>query len=211
MIDPVRRNSPSPGPPPRRGLRRHTGAHWPRPGAPHVQDGTRDFVRKIPRPTSHRLRLVGPTQQLFADGWPAFLQGAGQLLDRHAVDARTALVGLHPLQSPQAILPLADLFHQLFIVPGRAFGHAFRRARFGPFARIPRSFTPPLLAKGQPKLDFLPLAARGVPSPTLGIQPFEPSSRRSGLLCQLLTSAAGSERIAAPSVPIPGHATDLPR
>ena len=34
-----------------------------------------------------------------------------------------------------------------------AFDHALRRERFGPFARSLRSFTPPLLAKGQPKLD----------------------------------------------------------
>jgi hypothetical protein len=87
-----------------------------------------------------------------------------------------------------------------------AFVHALRRGRFGPFARSRWSFTPPLLAKGQPKLVVLPLAAhRGAP-PTRRFLPFGPSLLAQ-LLCPLLTSAARSERIAPPSVPIPGHAT----
>src|ERR1700674_3925894 len=98
---------------------------------------------------SYRLRLVGPAQQLFANRWPVLLQVARQLLDRHAVDSRTSLVGLHSLVGLQAVLPLADLFHQLFPV-SRAFVHALRRERFGPFARSLPSFTPALLAEGQP-------------------------------------------------------------
>ena len=53
---------------------------------------------------------------------------------RVGIDARTALVGLHSLESLQAVLPLANLFHQLFVV-SRAFDPALRRGRFGPFAR----------------------------------------------------------------------------
>ncbi|HTY83810.1 MAG TPA: recombinase family protein [Silvibacterium sp.] len=158
----------------------------------------------------HRMRLVCPTQQLFADGWPVLPQVNSQRIHRHAVDARAALVGLHSLQGLQTVLSLADLFHQLFVVLSRAFDRALRRERFGPFARSLWSFTPPLLAKGQPKLVVLPLAAHRVAPPTCRFLPFGPSPL-ARLLCPLLTSAPRSEWIAPPSVPIPGHGTDLPR
>ncbi len=74
----------------------------------------------------HRLRLVSPVEQLFPDGWPVLPQVSGQLLDLHAVDTRTSLVGLHSLQSLQAVLPLANFFHHLLLY-SRAFSPALRR------------------------------------------------------------------------------------
>ena len=105
---------------------------------------------------SHRLRFVSPCKKLFADGCPVLLQVSRQRLDRHAVDARTSLVGLHSLESLHTVVVRADLLHQL-LLHSQTFGHALRRERFGPSARNHWSFTPPLLAEGQPKLGFLPL------------------------------------------------------
>jgi hypothetical protein len=64
----------------------------------------------------------------------------------------------------------------LFIIASRAFVHAFRREHFGPLARNLRSFTPRLLAEGQPKPDFLPLVAHRVAPPTCRFLPFGTSS-----------------------------------
>src|SRR5712691_4809359 len=97
---------------------------------------------------SHRLWLVGPTQQLFPYGGPVLLQVARELSDFHAVDSRTSFVRFDSLVSLPAVFPLADFFHQL-LVTSWTFGFAFRRERFGPFLRSLRSFTPPLLSKGQ--------------------------------------------------------------
>src|SRR5246500_5877884 len=97
---------------------------------------------------SHRLWLVGPTQQLFPYGGPVLLQVARELSDFHAVDSRTSFVRFDSLVCLPAVLPLADFFHQL-LVTSWTFGCAFRRARFGPFLRSLWSFTPPLLSKGQ--------------------------------------------------------------
>ncbi len=158
---------------------------------------------------SHRLRFVSPCKKLFADGCPVLLQVSRQRLDRHAVDARTSLVGLHSLESLHTVVVRADLLHQL-LLHSQTFGHALRRERFGPSARNHWSFTPPLLAEGQPKLGFLPLAAHRVAPPTCPFLPFGPSPL-ARLLCPPLTPAARSEWIAPHSVPIPGHAADLPR
>jgi len=62
----------------------------------------------------------------------------------HAVDSRTSFVRFDSLVRLPAVFPLADFFHQL-LVSSWTFGFAFRRARFGPFPRSLRSFTPPLL------------------------------------------------------------------
>src|SRR5580704_1421988 len=45
----------------------------------------------------YRLRLVSPVQQLFPDGWPVLIQVILDSADGHSVNARTTLVGLHPL------------------------------------------------------------------------------------------------------------------
>src|SRR5215472_7569721 len=97
---------------------------------------------------SHRLWLIGPTQQLFPYRGPVLLQVARELSDFHAVDSRTSFVRFDSLVSLPAVLPLADFFHQL-LVTSWTFGFAFRRERFGPFLRNLRSFTPLLLSKGQ--------------------------------------------------------------
>src|SRR5579863_315080 len=97
---------------------------------------------------SHRLWLIGPAQQLFPYRGPVLLQVARELSDFPAVDSRTSFVRFDTFVSLPAILPLADLFHQLFLTSW-TFGFAFRRERFGPFLRSLRSFTPPLLSKGQ--------------------------------------------------------------
>ena len=76
------------------------------------------------------------------------LQVARELAHFHAVDSRTSLVRFDSLVSLPAVLPLADFFHPL-LVTSWTFGFAFRRERFGPFLWSLRSFTPPLLRKGQ--------------------------------------------------------------
>src|SRR5260370_11065991 len=91
---------------------------------------------------SHRLWLVGPTQQLFPHRGPVLLQVARKISDFHAVDSRTSFVRLHSLVSLPAVFPLADFFHQL-LVTSRTLGFAFRHApRFGPFLRSLPRFTP---------------------------------------------------------------------
>jgi hypothetical protein len=76
------------------------------------------------------------------------LQVARKISDSHAVDSRTSFVRFDSLVSLPAVFPLADFFHPL-LVTSWTFGFAFRRKRFGPFLRSLRSFTPPLLSKGQ--------------------------------------------------------------
>src|ERR1700719_1618291 len=97
---------------------------------------------------SRRLWLVGPTQPLFPYRGPVLLQVDRELPDFHAVDSRTSFIRFHSLVSLPAVFPLADFFHQL-LVSSWTFGFAFRRKRFAPFLRSLRSFTPPLLCKGQ--------------------------------------------------------------
>jgi hypothetical protein len=62
----------------------------------------------------HRLRFIGPVQQLFPNGWPMLFQVLWQLLDGHPVHASTPLVGLDSSQCLLAVFPLADFLHQLF-------------------------------------------------------------------------------------------------
>ena len=46
----------------------------------------------------HRLRFIGPSQQLFPDGWPVLLQKRWQLLGGHPVHARAPFIGLDSFQ-----------------------------------------------------------------------------------------------------------------
>src|SRR5467141_4393904 len=62
---------------------------------------------------SHRLWLVGPTQQLFPYGGPVLLQVARKISDCPAVDSRTSFVRFDSLVSLPAVFPLADFFHPL--------------------------------------------------------------------------------------------------
>jgi hypothetical protein len=96
----------------------------------------------------HRLRLIGPVQQLFPDGWPMLFQVIWQLLDGHSIHASASLVGLDSLQCLLAVFPPADFLHQLF-GDGRAFDPALSRRRFDPFLKALRGFTPVLLQEGQ--------------------------------------------------------------
>ena len=82
----------------------------------------------------HRLRLIGPAQQLFPDCWPVLFQVPRQLVDGHPVHASASFVGLDSCQCLLAVFPLADFLHQLF-ANGRAFCPTLRRKRFGPFRR----------------------------------------------------------------------------
>ncbi len=96
----------------------------------------------------HRLRLIGPTQQLFPDCRPVLFQIFRQLLNSHPVHAGTPFIGLDSLQCLLAVFPLADFLDALF-ANGRAFCPVLRRERFGPFPGYPRSFTPTLVPEGQ--------------------------------------------------------------
>jgi hypothetical protein len=59
----------------------------------------------------HRLRLVGPVQKLYSDGWPVLFQ-VRDTADGHPIDARTTVVGLHPLYCVLQILSFNDFLHQ---------------------------------------------------------------------------------------------------
>ena len=76
------------------------------------------------------------------------LSVARKISDFPAVDSRTPLICFDSLVSLPAVVPLADLFHQLPL-PSWTFGCSFRRERFGPFLSSFRSFTPIPLSKGQ--------------------------------------------------------------
>jgi hypothetical protein len=97
---------------------------------------------------SYRLRLIGPVQQLFPDGWPVLFQVSRKVMNGHAVHAGTPLVGLDSFQCLLAVFPLADFLHQLF-GNSWAFDPALSRRRFGPFRKALRGFTPILLHEGQ--------------------------------------------------------------
>src|SRR3954471_24131670 len=60
----------------------------------------------------HRLRPVGPVEQLFPDGWPLVTQVVPGLVDGPAIDAGTALVGADSMPRIFEILSFADLLHQ---------------------------------------------------------------------------------------------------
>ena len=65
---------------------------------------------------------------------PVLLQVSRKIVNGHAVPTGTPFVRLDSCHYLLAVLPLADLFHQLF-ANGRAFRPALRRERFGPFRR----------------------------------------------------------------------------
>ena len=163
----------------------------------------------------HRLRLIGPAQQLFPDGLASAASGAPATAGRSS-RPRPALplLALTRFNACLQILPLADLLHQPFGA-GRAFGSALRRGRFGPFPRGPRGFTPTLLREGQTsswffcRLSPMSRALLATPFPcgdrsglhghgSASTGSFGPSeecaARHVPLLCPLLTSAARSDR-----------------
>src|SRR6266566_1330061 len=70
-------------------------------------------VRPLNLHAPYRLRLVGPVQQLFPDGWPVLLQVAAELADSHPVDPCATSVGLHPPQCFLQIFSLTYFLHEL--------------------------------------------------------------------------------------------------
>ena len=59
---------------------------------------------------SHRLRFVGPVQQLFPDSWPMLFQVVGGFADSHPVNSRAPFVAL---DLPQCCLQVLSLTHFL--------------------------------------------------------------------------------------------------
>ena len=74
----------------------------------------------------HRLRLVGPVEQLFPNGWPVLTQVVPGLVDGPAIDAGTPLVGADSLPRIFEVLSFAHLLHQR-LSSRRAFGFSLRR------------------------------------------------------------------------------------
>jgi hypothetical protein len=60
---------------------------------------------------SHRLRLVCAVQQVCFDLCPMLLQVRLQLLDRHFINARRALVAHHPRIGIEQVLTCDHCFH----------------------------------------------------------------------------------------------------
>src|SRR5262249_57525143 len=58
-----------------------------------------------------RLGFVGPTQQLFPNGWPVLFPVVGELIDGHPIDARATFVSLHLPQCFLQILWLTYFLH----------------------------------------------------------------------------------------------------
>src|SRR5262249_23678188 len=120
----------------------------------------------------HRLRLVGPTQQLFSDRWPVLLQVAGD-----SADARATFISLPLLQSLLQVFSLTYFLHQS-IRAGWAFGIMHRRGRFGLFPFRFAGFTRWRSREVQFSLDVLPLVAPEIhvllasPSRSVLLSPF---------------------------------------
>jgi hypothetical protein len=145
----------------------------------------------------HRLRFVSPCKKLFADGCPVLLQVSRQRLDRHAVDARTSLVGLHSLESLHTVVVRQTSSISCCCIARLSDTRFAVSVSDPPQGTIGVSLRPssPKASRSWVFCRFLPFG----PSPL------------ARLLCPPLTPAARSEWIAPHSVPIPGHAADLPR
>ena len=101
----------------------------------------------------HRLRLVGPVQKVFSDGWPVLGQVAREVVDGHSIDTRTALVGLHAPQCFLQVVSLTHLLHQSVGSSG-AFGSTGRPGRFSLSPVSLSSFTRQLDREVQSCLDM---------------------------------------------------------
>jgi len=103
---------------------------------------------------SHRLRFIGPIQQLFPDGWPVLFQIVLEPDDSHAVDARTAFVGPHLPQCCLQVLSLTYCLHQSIRVSW-AVGSICRPGRFSLFPSRLSGFTRQRGREVQFHLDIL--------------------------------------------------------
>jgi len=155
----------------------------------------------------HRLRPIGPAQQLGANRWPLRLQVDRQLFDGHPVDAGASFVASDSSEGLLQILPVAHLLHQHGGC--RAFGSARRRGRFDPLRHVPASFTRLRRVEGQRELDWLSRGAHEIRVllPLFTVWAFG----HRDLLCPLLTSAPRSPNLPIRSVPRSRHGADLPR
>src|SRR4029077_12981979 len=145
----------------------------------------------------HRLRLVGSVQQLFPDGWPVLPQIIRERHDRHAVDARTTLVGLHLPQRLLQVFSLTYLLHQS-VGSSWAFGSTCRPQRFSLFSCDTSGCTRQRRREVQFHLDILLL----VVFETHGLltAPSRSGLLRRRILCPMLTSAPRSGRLSTASV-----------
>src|SRR4051812_22989577 len=74
----------------------------------------------------HRLRPVGPVEQLFPDGWPVLTKVIPGLVDGPAIDAGTSLVGADLMPRIFEVLSFAHFLHQ-WLTSRRVFGSPLRR------------------------------------------------------------------------------------
>jgi len=103
----------------------------------------------------HRVRLIGPAQQLFPYNQECRI--VGELIDGHAVDPRATLIGL---DSPHCLLQVFPLTYRLHhsIRAGWVFGFIPRPGRFRLFPAGFSGFTRQHIRKVQLVLDVLLLA-----------------------------------------------------
>jgi hypothetical protein len=145
----------------------------------------------------HRLRFVGPTQQLFSDRWPVLFQIVGELVNGDPVHSRATFITLHPPQCFLQAFSLTDFLHQS-VGSSWAFGSTRRHQRFSLFSCDTSGFTRQRRREVQYHLDILLL----VVFETHGLltAPSRSGLLRCRILCPMLTSAPRSGRLTATSV-----------
>src|SRR5207245_10623124 len=95
---------------------------------PSESDWTLPSIRLGDFHPFHRLRFIGPTQQLFPDGQKIAI--IGEFIHGYAVDPCATLIGLDPPHCFLQVFPLTYFLHYSIRV-GRAFVFIERRERFG--------------------------------------------------------------------------------
>src|SRR5215471_1525112 len=81
----------------------------------------------------HRLRFVGPVQQLFSDNWPVLFQVVGELVHGDPIYSRATFITFHLSQCFLQVFSLTYFLHQS-ITSSWAFGSTCRRRRFSLFS-----------------------------------------------------------------------------
>src|SRR4051812_10382847 len=104
---------------------------------------------------THRLRSVGPLQQLGPDRRPERLESLAGLFDGQAIDSGGASVGTDSVPGSDQVLAFTDLLRQRDVGDG-VLGCSVRRGWFGPFPVGPWGFTGVFREEGQLELDFRP-------------------------------------------------------
>src|SRR6266852_4712601 len=105
----------------------------------------------------HRLRFVGPVQQLFPDHWPVLFQIVGELVDGDPVYSRATFITLHLPQCFLQVFSLTDFLHQS-VGSSWAFGSTRRHQRFSLFSCDTSSCTRQRRGEVQFHLDVLLLS-----------------------------------------------------